>query len=233
MNNPNGKSSKKGGKHMGAMMVRRTRNGTQVRLQTQLARVLSTYGESICPNEMDVVLKFVRVAAISGATTTLAQRFNPNDAFAVDPTGASSPKGFAGWATFYGFYRVVVYSYTITVVNRQATPVTITVVNSDNDPGTTFNASIAGNPLTQQKILSAAGGLDKCTFTGNHTVADVLGSDSVEFDDTYRALNNASPADVIWLSIGAQDLTGANLTNGVDYILHLSMYTRFYDRLIL
>jgi hypothetical protein len=183
------------------------------------------------PSEMDVVLKYVDIGNITGGGTQVSRRWNPNSIFALDPTKSSPAVGFAAWNPFYGFYRVIEYAYTISVVNRQTTPVLATVLNGNNDPGTAFNFFVAGNPMSQQKLLSPSGGLDKATFHGTVRVADVVGTNSIEYSDSYRALNNASPADVVWLSLGACDITGASLTVGVGWTITISSYTRLYDRL--
>jgi hypothetical protein len=192
----------------------------------------NTYTDSIMPTEMDVKLTVVSMFNMGGAVTGITTRYNTNSAFEPLVGGSTGvTPGFAHWSAFYGFYRVIAYEYEITMVNAQAFPVLCSVTNLNNDPTTTPAANITANPLTQHKIVSPVGGLDKVTFRKRLTIAQVAGTNAVEDGDSYRALVNANPADLFWLGVNAQSITGSTLTIGVNCVVYLHQYVRFYDRL--
>jgi len=122
-------------------------------------------------------------------------------------------------------------------VNNEAFPVSVYITNTNADPSVSQALSEAGNDLSQRRVLSAKGGLDKVTIMKGYNVATVVGSNDIEYDDDYRATmssgSEASPADLIWLGVGCESLSGANITNGVSFILTLKQTTRLYDRQIL
>jgi hypothetical protein len=193
----------------------------------------STWRDAIAPPEQDVKLRVISTATISAASPQVTKRWNPNSAYTPETGGGSgSTPGYADWAQLYGYYRVVAYDYKITIMNNEAFPVIVFVVNSNNDPTTTNNSTLASNALSQTYALSAKGGQDRCEFTKHLRVAEVVGSDAVEFDDIYSSLINASPSDITWIGVGVQSIGGANVTNGVSMRVELNQYTRFYDRLL-
>jgi hypothetical protein len=165
---------------------------------------------------------------------SIAERWNPNATYQplVGGPTATIP-GFSTWATFYGFYRVISYSYDITFSNLEAFPVNVWTLNQNNDPGTTPFVSSAANGFSQRNLLSSKGGQDKCRIRGTYKVSQILGSNAPSTDSAYRSLINTTPADVLWLAICAQSSNGASLTNGVTYTMSLTMNTQFFDRLTL
>jgi hypothetical protein len=193
----------------------------------------TTWRDAISPPEQDVKFKVISTAVISAAAPQVIKRWNPNSAYTPETGGGSgSTPGYADWAALYGYYRVVAYNYKITIMNNEAFPVIVYVVNSNNDPTTSNNSTLASNPLSQTFALSAKGGQDRCEFTKHLRISEVVGSDAVEFDDIYASLINTSPADITWMGIGVQSIGGSNVTNGISVRLELVQYTRFYDRLL-
>jgi hypothetical protein len=184
------------------------------------------------PTEMDVKLQLYNASQSQGAVPNIVLRFNPNCAFqpVVGGPTAAVP-GFSHWALFYGFYRVVAYEYEITITNNEAFAINCYLLNLNNDPTTTGTASLSTNALSQHKVIAPKGGMDKAIFKKRLKISDIAGTTAVEFDDTYRALINASPADLFWLGVGIASVSGVNLTNGATITTYLTMYTRFYDRL--
>jgi len=193
----------------------------------------SSYTDSIMPTEKDVKLVVVGMFNMGGAVTGITVRYKPNSAYQPLAGGSSGvTPGFSHWANFYGFYRVVAYEYEITMVNAQAFPVLCSVTNLNNDPTITPTTNITANPLTQHKTVSPVGGLDKVTFRKRLTIAQVAGTNAVETGDSYRSSTTGDPADVFWLGVNAQSVTGSTLTIGVNCVVYLYQYVRFYDRLL-
>jgi len=140
--------------------------------------------------------------------------------------------GWDDWIRFYGFYRVVAYDYKITVTNNEAFPINMFIINSNNDPGATATSFSSCNALCESAMLAAKGGLDRHTFTGSVRIAQVVGTNAAEYADSYRSLITASPADITWMSLGGQSVSGSNLTLGYNYVTYVTFYVRFYDRLL-
>jgi hypothetical protein len=193
----------------------------------------SSFTESTVPTEMDVKLILLDVGTVSGAATTVAKRYNSNCAFQPIVSGPTAAvPGFSKWAAFYGFYRVIAYDYEITMTNNEAFSINCFILNTNNDPGISGSATASTNALSQHRVIAAKGGMDKAVFKKRYRIAHVAGTNAVETDDTYRALVTGSPTDLFWLTLGAESGTGANITLGSNYVTYLTMYVRFYDRLI-
>jgi hypothetical protein len=190
------------------------------------------------PTEMDVQLRFIRKFTCSGAGPAITKRFTPNSLYRPDPASFAFPAiGFGEWQELYSLYRVIAYHYEIVAVNNEAFPVAVYVTNTNQDPSVSQSLSEAVNDLSQRRLLSAKGGQDRTRICKGYKVATVVGSNDVEMDDDYRGLMTAgsetSPPDLVWLGVGAESLTGANITLGVSFILTLKMTARLYDRQIL
>jgi hypothetical protein len=178
-------------------------------------------------------LKVITVATIATAAPQLIKRWNPNSAYTPETGGGSgATPGYADWAALYGYYRVVGYSYQFTASNNETFPVIVYTVNSNNDPTTSQNATLATNRNSFTKQLSAKGGMDSWTFRSPYySIPYIVGSPSPKFDDLYAALVNASPSDLTWMGIGAQSVGGANITNGISVSVQLNQFVVFYDPL--
>lgn len=166
----------------------------------------------------------------------VSKRWVPNGAYDLDPVlGSTAMPGFAEYATFYSFYRVISYSYFLEVTNNQVFPVSAYVLNTNNDLGLTASNfelySVA--PHCQGILLSgfpSAKGYH--AFKGKFEVSRILGSRAPETEDNYRSLTNALPADLVWLSLGINTNSAANLLTAVGVTMKLRLFcnTRFYGR---
>jgi hypothetical protein len=172
------------------------------------------------------------IFTLSGAST-VSKRFNPNALFAPDiGTGGLVPD-FANIAVNYGFYRVLGYRYRFACVNLGTVPAVMYDLNSDNDPGAAAPVTRTANPLCGFKILSAAGGMDRCTLRRTVRVANVVGDKACEVADSFRSLVTGIPADTTWLGIGAQSLTGATLATGISVMGEITFFVQWTDRLMI
>lgn len=182
---------------------------------------------------MDVGLRFYDQVIVSSASQYAAYRFNPNCAYDVDPTlGSTATAGFNEAAAYYNFYRVISYSYDIVVMNREAFPLNVFVINCNLDPGTsTAYRTYMGNQFTSFKSISPQlGGKPSVRFRGSYTVSQIVGSLEPEYDNDWRAVTTSTPNDKIFLGIGADSAGGPNLTNGFTLTITITMHTRFYER---
>jgi hypothetical protein len=198
---------------------------------TQVPGTVTLRSPLVAPSTI-VPLRIVVEGQLVGSNA-VAIRYNPNDAYTPIVGGSSGTvPSYSTWAALYGFYRVLSYSYSVEMINTEAFPISVYILNQNNDPGTAPNISKSANPLSQRKNLSAQGGMDRVKFRKRVTIPQILGSDSSMVDSDYRALNNASPADVVWLAIGLWTMTNASTTLGVRYQLTLTMRTQWFDRLL-
>ncbi len=183
------------------------------------------------PPQHDMILKHHGYGTMAGAVTTISKRWQSNNVYQPEVGGATaSTPGFTREATIYGFYRGTRYKYKATVANNEAFSVTAFVLNTNGDPGTSASVTLADQVHGQKHILAAKGsGKDMHIFYKELTIADVLGTDEVEYGVDYRAAINAAPTDPLWLTVGATSGTGTNLTNGVWVSMELYQFVRFYD----
>jgi len=167
----------------------------------------------------------------AGASSTVAVRYCPNNAYDVDPNvGSTSTVGFAEFSTLYGYYRVVSFKYVFELANQDTIPINCYVSVTNTDPGTTgaSNVYYASNPLGKQVLLAAKGGQDRARLAGSLSVARVAGA-PIESDDDWGALVTSSPANIIFLGLGLRAIDGSNLTSGVSFSLKLEIIIRFYE----
>lgn len=185
----------------------------------------------IAPDELDVRLMYRRVDALSnGAGGTASKGFHTNGAYDVDPSLSSTETyGFDEYAALYTYYRVIGYSYEVTIVNQSTDPVMGYVLNTNYDPtvaGSSFYL-YSTNPHCKSKLISPESP-NVHTFRGKHSIAQITGTPAVETADTFRALVNAIPADLTWLTVAVEAVGGATVTTTVDF--KLIMHVRFYSR---
>jgi hypothetical protein len=227
MHKGNVSQRKRGGRRM-----RQSRTNVRTRREQDRVEGPRNFAPVQSPKKQ-VLLKVISTAIISGASPQVTKRWNPNSAYTPETGGGSgATPGYADWAQLYGYYRVIGYSYSFTASNNEAFPVIVYSVNSNNDPTTSNNSTLATNRNSFTKQLAAKGGIDSWTFRSPYyPVTYIVGSPAPKFDDLYSALVNASPSDLTWMGIGAQSIGGANITNGISVSLQLNQFVIFYDPL--
>jgi len=189
----------------------------------------------LMPPEMDTPLQFTLGGTLNNSVgVAVSKRFRPTSPRDVDPLlGSTSTPGFSEWVNFYGMARVVSYTYSWDVVNKETFPMLAIVVNTNTDPGIAGYGSQMGNPVTQKHLISgSAGGPCRYTFRGRHKIVDIVGSGSPELDDSYAALTTTDPINNTFIGLGIDGI-GNTLTNGVTFLLKLTIWVRFYERKLL
>lgn len=185
----------------------------------------------ITSDETDVRLRFRNTNSISGAGPLYVKAFTPNAAYDVDPAlGSTETYGFDEYAALYSYYRVVSYSYTLRAAANASTAgsVNVYVLNTNTQiSGSRFDL-YSTNPYCTTKFMTAYGNGSSIVIKGRHTVSQIVGSRAPETEDNYRALTTSVPADLTWLTIAFESLSGSNVA--VDYILDVTMTVRFYGR---
>lgn len=200
----------------------------------QVGHSIARSPNNVVPDEMDVELTYPVIGVLNaGAASSVAKVWNPNAAFDVDPVlGSTDTPGFAEWAAFYSYYRVIGYTIDLQTTNRDADAVAVFVINSDTDPGTGGSTYMdkACNPHCAKHLHQQFAGGQTWTFKKHYPVAAITGTSTVETDDTYRALTSGVPADLVWFGLGVQSPGAANLTFGIAYVLYIKMQIRFTGR---
>jgi len=186
----------------------------------------------ITPNEYDVQLKFVdSITLAPGALPYANYVFNPNCPYDVDPAfGSTSTGGFAELAALFQFVRAVKYSYKMSLINNSNVPCQFTVINVNVTPPSAAYYGIAGNQFAQTKTAGASTFWRYIAdFSGQHTVAQIVGSETPETADSFASLTNNVPTDKIWLGIG-QTTIGVGSLAAFTIQIQITMWMRFYER---
>ncbi len=190
----------------------------------------------IVPSELDSTIVFSdSIVLTSNGAGVLAARWKTNDLYDCDPVlGSAAIAGFVEIMAFYNFYRVTSYTYEIDVINMEAHPVDVYILNQNTDPGTvgTNFIYIRENYVKNQSILLSpkGSGGDRKRFRRTLSISEVVGSRAPEFEDNYRGGTSSSPTDVTWLGVGLKDNYGLTASNGCNVKIRLMMHSRFYDR---
>lgn len=186
----------------------------------------------VAPDELDVPLLFRDFrTVVNGLSPVAAKTFHSNAAYDVDPAlGSTETYGFDEYAALYSYYRVVSYSYEITVVNPTAYAMMVYVLNTNTDPtvaGSRFDL-YSTNPHCQSKLVSFQSP-NVHTFRGRHTISQITGTPSTEMADSFRSVTTGVPSDLTWLTIAAECVSPAlDITFSFD--MKLTMKVRFYGR---
>jgi len=219
---------------------KKTRSGQKKRAK---GRAIKAPGHSIIaspsqivPSEVFTYLTYPFAGSIKSAGLQyMSQRWRTNDAFDVDPVlGSTATPGFAEWAAFFSFYRVISYSVVMQVTNNENFPVGLYVLNSTDDPGVTganwYAKAASALGRTYQMAPKGTTGAQK-TIRVAHTITEVVGSSAPETADTFRALVTSTPDDQTWFGVGIDSHSATNtLSNGVFYNLSMRLHVKFYGR---
>ncbi len=179
------------------------------------------------PHEMDVQLQYTSLSSVGTGVQTAFDRYNPNS-YIPQYSGTQAAAEFTNYATLYDFYRVIKFRVEIDLVNLDTTPVTVVFLCHNEDFSGSSLGDLSGNPYAVTKMLgSANGSAAKVTWRKTMNVATLVGSTAPETADSYRAIINANPADVVWAGYGL--FAGANMTNGTNATVRITQWIRFYN----
>lgn len=185
-------------------------------------------------DETDVRLKYVYNSYMTnGAGGSTGYEWTPNAAYDVDPAfGSTATNSFDAYALMYSYYRVTSYRYKIEVCNLEAKPVIAYCYNTNTAVTGSSLDVYSGAPYCSTAMLGpTTSGSSRHIFSGHIECSKLLGSIEAETDSTTRALTTGVPSDLLFLSLFAQATGGlGTLTNGVAYIVSITMNVRFYGR---
>jgi len=117
-------------------------------------------------------------------------------------------------------FRSLGYFGKTLLVNKQSFPITATLLQTNITPtGTPGDdwLSRAGQKWGKTITLSGSSAMNRGTLSDRHSITEIVGSTSPLFDDSFRAIANASPTDLTWWNIGIDSAGQGNVTDGVYY----------------
>jgi len=210
----------------------RKNNNSGRRFAAAGSRSSTATNTRVSPDELDVKLMFRDFRTFTNALSPLgAKAYHSNAAYDVDPSlGSTETYGFDEYAALYSYYRVIGYSYEVTIMNPMDYNLMAYVLNTNVDPvaiGTRFDL-YSTNPHCQSKLITFKAP-NTVTFKGSHRISQIAGTPSVETSDSFRALTTGLPSDLTWITIGAEALAPATDVT-FSYDLKLIMHVRFYAR---
>jgi hypothetical protein len=174
-------------------------------------------------------------ATITSPSVHAAFRYIPTAAYDVDPgLGSAAMPGFADFANFYQTYRVTVSRIRAEMVSKSSTnAVEATLIALNTDPGSspsfTTVASWAGNPYSQQKILSLAGG-PPTSYDMQMPTERIFGSKEVYFDDNFNSLVTGTPVNNWYWALGLIADTAPASPLTVSSLIRIEVGVEFFDR---
>lgn len=219
------------------MSNRRKKNSKRTGNKNYRASVAERNDKESTPQSMEVWLPWTDVTLTydPGAVPFGLRRWRMNSPFDPDPLlGGESAYLFSNWALMYRKYRTVEFRIDALVVNNEDFPVVVNAAPSDADIVT----SVVGAPsaldvgemncAVPAKMLSAKGGMDKCTIRKTIKLPWYVGDRGHYMaDDQYAAIVNTNPAYILYfnLSIAAAQ----NFVDGIG--MHVKCYfkTLFTD----
>jgi hypothetical protein len=170
-------------------------------------------------------------------------QFNMNDLhFSTSAVVVSCPYLFE-WGTFYSQYRVINFSYELTLTNSNTTqPVNAICGPLTPGPGIGNNNSVFpnlyGENYFQEKEISIAGGLDRHTFRGSYALAKLTGATTYFNDPGYAggiaanisgmpAAAATSPTKILFFVFGGSSPLAT--AGGLYYLLKVNYLVHMFD----
>ncbi len=179
------------------------------------------------PPELDVQLLYTEFVTSGSGVSNSYKRYNPNS-YIPAFSGTQAAAEFVNYAAIYDFYRVVKFRVEFDLVNQDTTTATIVFLCHNEDFNSENLGNLSGNPYAVTRVLgSSSGGASRARWSKTMNVATLVGSNAPETADSYRAIINANPADVVWAGFGLFG-TGT-MTNGVAGTVRITQWIRFYN----
>lgn len=156
-----------------------------------------------------------------------------NGAFDPDPLlGSGSLTGFTEYAALYGNYRVMDFTYEVKIASLETAPMIVLIAPTATDIGGNYSGTneLSEFPHGRSDLISAQGGMDRCTFSGAWCPADIFGDRAEYFgDDNFGAGTGSNPSFQLYLNVGIYKPTSA-LVSGVVAKVRLGYKVMFYGK---
>ncbi len=206
---------------------KRSRAGKQL-ISRPVRPPKSTWGNRSGPPEIDVQLMYTSVVTAGAGASSAYKRFNPNS-YIPEFSGTQASAEFVHYAAMYDFYRVIRFKVEFDIVNQDTTTSIIVFLCHNEDFNSEPLGNLSGNAYAVTKTLGSVNGASsRARYTRTFNMPYMVGSEAPNSADSYRALINSNPADVVWAGFGLFG-TGT-MTNGVAGTARITQYIRFYNQ---
>ncbi len=179
------------------------------------------------PPEQDCKLQYTYQGVLGAGSTSFDKQFNPNT-YIPENSGTLAPAQYVEWVAFYDQYRVVKFKVNVEFVNNDTTTANVALVLTNETISGGLFADYSTNPFAKTALLgSANGGASKAKMTLSSTIAKLTANAGASTADSFKAVINANPADVVWASVLGQ--AAGTMTNGISVIVKVVMWFKFFS----
>lgn len=217
---------------------RSTRKGTRrtrrkpsfIRKKRYVSKSSATVGKGF-PSQIFVKLPY---DDLYPGTTSSAFQFIRYQSSLYDPDHAllgHQPRYFDQWAAIYNKYQVFAMKYEIDIINT-GTSAMASAISWDNydTAGMPLNINdMMESKYSQSKTVGPVGGPCISRYRGYMKLKTILGQKKLLQEDTTQASITANPANMMYLNIGSQPLSGVNTP---QYKIRLTYYARMFEPII-
>lgn len=165
------------------------------------------------------------------ASIQVSQRWISNGPYDVDPVlGSTATPGFAEYSALYSYNRVIKSKIDLKIANYEAFPVSVYLVHSNTDPGTTGITwfDYASGAYNQNHMLAGSNAQMPLRITSTITPTKLVGDKIARTEQNFVGTSTANPVDLTYVGVGLQ--AQSNLTNGVWLSGHIEFTIEFFDR---
>jgi hypothetical protein len=152
---------------------------------------------------------------------------SPYDPDPALSSGAIS--GFNEYAAIYTNYKVLGLGYVVSLASREKQPLQVALAPTRQDVGTNFVGlqEFPEVPYGRAAIVSASGGMDRCTLSGKIDLVQFIGKQYL-YDADYNGIYNSNPTNNLYLNVGFQGLNV--LEGGCITDIRLYYHVLFFGR---
>jgi len=189
---------------------------------------------TILPDRLRTHLVYHEISQnmVSGASKFANNRIQ-NSLTLTNPAGGTNVIGAAGWATFYGQYRVNKLRLRLKVVNQETFPLNFYILPLIADPGVNFanlQTAAQANPRAIVRYLGASAGQSRASIRSPwYSLPEIVGFPGTMSDKTYTAATGAAPANVFYVAYGIDSNTNV-MVSGVGYELDVDLDVEYWGR---
>jgi len=185
------------------------------------------------PQKLNTTLTVLeRNGLISALTPAFSKVYRPTSYFDFDPAvGGQTFGGYGVLAQIYDRYRVLAFKVDITFINLESDSVTCTIeaigdaVQPPSGTATDYTEyAIESSNFFRKVILGPTSSAPKAQVSMFTKCLAVWGTPEVSTDAAFAAAAGTSPQSNTWLRISAYRNNGVALTVGVQYVMKLTSY---------
>lgn len=238
-NNNNNNPTRRGRRRRNRNRRRRTTNNNQNMGRISSYRLATPFrNQMIMPDSMIIDMPFTDTnLTFSPAASTFGSfRYRGNSPFDPDPLlGGESVLYYPTYSALYRRYRVLSVKVEVTIVNMETFPVYVTFAPQEVDDSANINSNarvldIGEMPYAVRPVLLGPNGsMNRTSFTRIINWPKFVGNKQMyRADDSFASLNNANPANTLFLMFAACATT--NFNNGLVKYVRIIYRVLWTDR---